>query len=257
MHPVVSGLRALHAISRTQHGITLQHLSEQLEIPVDSASGILAVLLREQFVVRSGTGHRYLLGPAAVALGHGGEEPTEAPPAHPDLSRLAVRWQEAVFLCELHGDRVICVSAVDPHHRPWLSARTGSEVPLHAAASARVLLAELPEPLAEALLSGRPLPAYTEHTPVTAAEVLSHLPLIRARGYDICDEEFDPGVWTVAAPIRDQNGTVCAALAVAAPVTRVRDAEVRSRWVATVVASAEQFVVGPGHTPPPAVPPEV
>jgi IclR family acetate operon transcriptional repressor len=44
---------------------------------------------------------------------------------------------------------------------------------------------------------------------------------VRARGYAISDEELEPGLIAVAAPVREFDGGVVAALSVSAPVARM------------------------------------
>ncbi len=45
---------------------------------------------------------------------------------------------------------------------------------------------------------------------------------VRACGYAIAVEELEPGLWAVAAPVRDASGAVVAALSVSGPTVRVR-----------------------------------
>ena len=58
------------------------------------------------------------------------------------------------------------------------------------------------------------------HT-VPAAEDLG-LDDVRARGYATAVEELEPGLWAVAAPVRDATGAVVAALSVSGPTVRLR-----------------------------------
>jgi DNA-binding IclR family transcriptional regulator len=46
---------------------------------------------------------------------------------------------------------------------------------------------------------------------------------VRARGYAVAVEELEPGLWAVAAPVRDGEGSVIAALSISGPTLRLRD----------------------------------
>ncbi|MHB1173316.1 MAG: IclR family transcriptional regulator [Lacisediminihabitans sp.] len=243
MQPVIRALKALKRIAAARQGITLQVLSDELNIPIASTHRLLADLLQEQYVVRSHDTRRYFLGPAARELGGHRETNATSRIVHPALARLASETGETVFITELIGSVVLAVSLVEGRHPLRLFVRAGQEMPLHAAASARVLLSELPEGEARALLSLSPITAFAPSTPKSVAEVLAHLPAIRARGYDICDDELDHDVWAVAAPIRDASGQIVAAMTLAAPAVRAAG-EVRTRYLELVVNAARSVTAG-------------
>ena len=45
----------------------------------------------------------------------------------------------------------------------------------------------------------------------------------RARGYATAVDELEPGLWAVAAPVRDAGGTVVAALSISGPTVRLHE----------------------------------
>jgi DNA-binding IclR family transcriptional regulator len=61
------------------------------------------------------------------------------------------------------------------------------------------------------------------NTPRTAAELDDRIEEARARGYAVVDEEFEPGLVGVAAPVRDFRGRIAAAVNVSAPKFRLGD----------------------------------
>jgi DNA-binding IclR family transcriptional regulator len=44
---------------------------------------------------------------------------------------------------------------------------------------------------------------------------------VRAKGYAVAVEELEPGLWAVAAPVRDVSGAVVAALSISGPTVRL------------------------------------
>lgn len=229
MQPVRRSLQVLTAVSTAPGGVTLQDLSRLQEVPVASMHRMLAVLVSEQYLVRSESTKRYFLGPAARELGG----PTRSVPIHsklvyPALHRLSEATGETVFITELIEGRAICVSLIGAKHPLRLFVNVGQEMPLHAAASARVLLADLPPDELAAVLSAVPMTAFTQTTPTTPAQLGEHLADIRRVGHDVCENELDRDVWAVAVPVRDTAGSVVAAVTMAAPVGRVPDADARA-----------------------------
>jgi IclR family transcriptional regulator, acetate operon repressor len=60
-----------------------------------------------------------------------------------------------------------------------------------------------------------------QKTITTETALKADLAAVRARGYAVTDEELEPGLIAVAAPIHGYDGAVIAALSVSAPTTRM------------------------------------
>lgn len=247
MQPVVRALRALTAISEQNLGITLQELSTRLDLPLASVHRILAVLSAEQFIVRSKATKRYFIGPAARVLFDDGRIPRTPRVVHPALGRLSAETGETAFLTEFMDGRALCVSLAEGRHPLRLFVRTGQELPLHAAASARVLLSEMPSTTVRRIMAAIPLTAFTPETPTSVEDVIARLPQIRKKGYDICNDELDRAVWAVAAPVRDDTGSICAALTVAAPAARVDSPILQRRCTDAVLSAAGRMSADMGQ----------
>jgi len=114
----------------------------------------------------------------------------------------------------------------------------GQSMPLHAAASARVILAYRDPAMVESLLSTQPRPSFTPATVREINQVIDHLDEIRATGYDVCDSELDEGVWAVAAPVYDRHGSVEYGLTLAAAKPRVDEPEIRARDTLMVLSAS-------------------
>ena len=61
----------------------------------------------------------------------------------------------------------------------------------------------------------------TDKTVTSETALRTELAAVRARGYAVTDEELEPGLIAVAAPVRGYDGSVVAALSVSAPTTRM------------------------------------
>lgn len=229
--------------------LTLQELSDRLGIPVGSMHRLLAVLTEERFVVRSPGDRRYHLGPAARALSatHSSAQLCEVAQAR--LVAASRELRQTVFLSELAGGRAVCVAIAEGTRPLRLFVRLGQEMPLHAAAAARTLLAYCDRTEAGALLAGQPLERYTEATPTGVDEVLAHLDLVRARGYDVCEDELDRDVWAVAAPVHGIDGTVRASVTMAAPAVHLPGRADRDNARAVVLTTAARVSEELGYRP--------
>ncbi|TMR20734.1 IclR family transcriptional regulator [Nonomuraea turkmeniaca] len=222
MQTLVRALRVLRLLSEDPAGMTLQEISDRLDIPLASTYRLLSTMVQEEFVVRTSRTRRYFAGPGALALGEAARREDRlrhTPP--PLLAQAAITAGETAFVTELVDDRAICVAIAEGRRPLRLFVRLGQEMPLHAAAAARVLLVDREEDDVLELL-GPSLPRFTSDTLCSHQAVLDHLKEVRALGYDTCVGELDEGVRAVSSAIRDAEGQVRQSLTVAGPAQRMR-----------------------------------
>src|SRR5262249_48717242 len=113
-------------------------------------------------------------------------------------------------------------------------------LPLHAGASAKVLLAYLKPSEIDTVLNAEDLPRYTEHTVTDPAILRAQLKAIRAAGHVVSDGEVDTGVRGIAAPIFGTNEQVIEGISVAGPAFRLHDAALPA--VIAAVRNAAQLI---------------
>jgi IclR family acetate operon transcriptional repressor len=238
---VVRAVEVLNAVASARSGRTLQELHDELDIPLGSLHRILSTLSQSDYLRRSPVTKRYFLGRAARALGSGtGSASTRLIQPPSALVQAATETGETAFLTELVGDVPVCVSIVEAEHALRLFVRIGQEMPLHAAASSRAILAHMDESLARTLLAeSAPLTGYTEGTPRDVEDVMRVLREVRSQGYAVCDNELDPNAWAVSAPIRDNMDRVTSSVTITAPGPRVAAPEARARATRAVLRAAD------------------
>ena len=141
--------------------------------------------------------------------------------AQPLMGQLSKQTGEAVLLTRRSGEHVVCLERQESSFPLRISFDRGHVMPLHAGASAKVLLAWLDPAEVDRLLGSQPLERMTADTITDVAALKVDLELSRERGWAVSWGEVDEGVVGVAAPIwRDQSGVV-AGLSVVAPAYRV------------------------------------
>jgi len=92
----------------------------------------------------------------------------------------------------------------------------GLSVPLHCSALGKVLLA-----FGAATMPPEPYEARTARTITTRAELDAELATVRERGFAVTDEELEPGLVAVAAPVYAGGRVATAAISVSAPASRL------------------------------------
>ena len=135
----------------------------------------------------------------------------------------AKTWGATAFLGRLNEAMVEIVHVITPPNlsdgyvHPGLNIR-----PAHACSAARAILAFIPQKDADEVLGGD-FSAFTDDTIVDRGALIEELRRTYERGYSICDEEIDPGITSVAAPILIGKAGVVCSLGVVAPVKKMRE----------------------------------
>ena len=132
--------------------------------------------------------------------------------ARPHMEHLVAQTHESSSIAQLDGPDIVYVARVAVPKIIALAVTIGTRFPAMQTSLGKVLLAALPPGDAERVL------AEPSRSPVTArwqpgpAERAAELRAVRARGWSLTDEQLAAGIRSVAAPLRDGEGTVIAAL---------------------------------------------
>jgi DNA-binding IclR family transcriptional regulator len=169
--------------------------------------------------------------------------------AKPIMRRLAQETRETVLLTVLNDARdcSICVERIDSQYDLRIHLEVGRQVPLHAGASAKVLLACLPPDEIDGFVQRVGLPKVAPNT-ITDPDILKeNLAEIRRRGYAVSQEETNAGAWGLAVSILDRQRYPVAALGVSAPVSRYsREAEQRFAELTRAATEEIAAITGSG-----------
>jgi len=134
--------------------------------------------------------------------------------ARPHLEELAARVGEVTGMAVLEGTQVRHAIRVSSSRIISANVRAGSLYPPHATAMGKVLLAHLEPARVRELIAARPLERFTPTTVTDLDLLLDQLREVARRGYAVSDAEWEPGLRSLAAPVRSRDGRVVAAVCV-------------------------------------------
>jgi len=97
----------------------------------------------------------------------------------------------------------------------------GKRAPLYRTALGKVLLAHIPEEERKKILGGKVLPRLTENTITDKRELEKELNKVREQGFALDQEENEKDVRCIAAPIRNYQRRVIAAISISGPAFRI------------------------------------
>ena len=101
------------------------------------------------------------------------------------------------------------------------------------------LLIDLSEVELRALYPQARLPAYSEHTPRSVAELSRQLQQDRRRGHAVSESFFERGISAIAAPVRDGSARVVASLSITVSQPRIEPTSRREQLVQQVMQAAD------------------
>lgn len=226
-------------------------IARSLELPIPTVHRLLTALKHRGYVTQHEETKRFRLGVASLQLGDRARAVVDLRGvAMPALKRLAQDTGETALLTVLAPGRTrgVCLERVETPQPLRLSVTPGRQLPLHAGASQKVLLAFLPTDDVE-----RVIDAGLEHlchaTITDPQQLRDELATIRRRGWASSYEETNLGVWGVAVPILNARGDVVCAVGIAGPSARLTPTRVRDD-VEHVHGAAQQIARTLGHTVP-------
>lgn len=142
-------------------------------------------------------------------------------------SMAALDGEDAVFLTRVPSQRVM---------RHTLT--TGTRLPAFATSMGRMLLSGLPEHEIEEFLRRDSFPRLTARTVTEPERLREILREVRAQGWALVDQEFEEGVRSFSAPIRDAADRIIATLSMSVPASVVSIDALHEETLPVVIEAA-------------------
>lgn len=234
----VGNAARLLMLLRDRRQIGVSEAARLLGVGTSTAFRLLTTLTEERLLERAAEPGSYRLGLAVYELGASVFPNLSLhQAAMPVLAGLRQNTGETVQLAVLDHLEVVFIERLESPLTLRFVTQHGHRVPAHATSTGKVLLAHLPlEVLAERLRDWIPL-RLTPYTITNEPALRAALQTVAERGWAQNNEESALGVISVAAPIRDAEGEVVAALSVVGPADRTSQQMLRRNRLAVVEAA--------------------
>ncbi len=233
LSPTQRALRVLGCFSTSRPELTLTELSRKTGLPMSTTHRVVGELVQWEALVRGQNG-RYHVGVRLCEVA--ASSPSAAglrEIAWPFLEDVFEATRETVLLAVRDGLETVFLARLSGRESMPVFCHLGRRRTLTTSSAGLVLLAHSPTEVQEEVLSG-PLPRYTAKT-VTDPHVLrSVLAEIRRCGHSVSDGAMSLSSSSCAAPVRDGDGHVVAALGT---VVNVGETNIRT-LVPMIMASA-------------------
>jgi DNA-binding IclR family transcriptional regulator len=212
--------RILKALAGGPRRLGVSQLADQLGLPRPTVHGLLQTLQAHGFVEQDRDSDKYQLGPGLLHLGSSYLDLNELRARSlVHAERLAQRTGEAVRVGVLHGPSVVVVHHVFRPDAAFQVLEVGAQLPAHASALGKAILAYAPAHVLEEL-TAEPLPRLTHRT-LTAAQLRTEVLDVRERGVARERDEAVLGESSLAAPIADHGSHAVGAIGVVGETRRL------------------------------------
>jgi IclR family acetate operon transcriptional repressor len=206
--------------SKADVGISLAELSSLIKMPKSSTHRYL-VTLQELGLAERKDGDRFCLGAKVIEIA--GIFLAKSDLRNESLvvmNELAEKTGETIHLAVPSGREVVYISKIESPHALGLSSHIGSRLPMYCTSLGKAILAFSNPELLEAVLSDK-LEARTSQTKLSPAALRAELVIVRSQGFALDDEENEPGIRCVGAPVLDYSGKAIAAISISGPCERI------------------------------------
>jgi DNA-binding IclR family transcriptional regulator len=170
--------------------------------------------------------------------------------ARPELEALRDRTSVSSHLAILDRGEILYLSCIQTKSGFLSTMNVGTRLPAYAAPMGWLLLAERSATEIVQLYPERSYTKLTDQTPRNAAELARRIAEAAGAGYAVSHGAVEAGGSSIAAPVRNRQGRVVAAIDISAPDSAFDLSKFESRDVPEVVAAANRISARLGYEVP-------
>lgn len=238
----------LEALADKGKPMALSNLAEEIDLNISTVHRLLNTLRLRGFIEQEEDSGKYYLGLKTFEIGNAAKKNINLISiAKPYMQDLVDQCNETTNLAILDEGEVVYIEQVASTNMVKMFAQIGSRGPAYCTGTGKCLLAyEDPDKWSE-LFAKMEFRKFTDNTKVDSEVLRAELKEIRQRGYAIDRGEMEEGVRCVAAPIRNHEGEVIAAVSVSGPSIRLTEKYIEEEVIAAVIEVANQISARLGH----------
>ncbi|MDR0602524.1 MAG: IclR family transcriptional regulator [Treponema sp.] len=220
-------------------GITV--LADRMGLNKSTVYGLVNTLVKREYVEQNPETKRYRLGIKLFEMGflvqRRMDVRTEARAFGQELS---FRYDSTVHLAAFYAFEIVYIDKVDSPDAIVQYSQIGRRAPMYCTGVGKAILANLPEKDRETFFGKVSLHRFTKNTITKKEELEREMDKIRKNGYAVDNEEIQPGLRCVAAPIFNHLGYPQAAISVSKHMNTLTE-EMQKLIAKDIVCAAQQI----------------
>ncbi|MCP2032507.1 IclR family pca regulon transcriptional regulator [Okibacterium sp. HSC-33S16] len=231
------GLGVIRAFGHDRPSMTLSEIADVTGLSRATARRFLLTLAELGYV--RADGRLFELTPRVLELGFSYLSGLGLPDiARPRLESLSRQLNESASASVLDGGDIVYIARAAARRIMTVSISVGTRFPAHATSMGRVLLAGLTDAALDEYLASIDREPLTERTVVNSADLRATLTEVREQGWALVDQELEPGLRSLAAPLHNTTGDVVAAINVSTSTSTASLERMSEEYLPALLAAA-------------------
>ncbi|MFJ7678651.1 IclR family transcriptional regulator [Peribacillus sp. NPDC097198] len=219
-------LRILDLFDEHTTELKITDISNQMGLHKSTIHSLLKTLLNHGYISQNPENGKYGLGMKLFERGNYVIQSLDVR----DLSKkylmdLSAKTGQTTHLVILDGKEGVYIDKVEGPMAVILYSKIGKRIPLHCSAVGKALIAFKDPEEIKKILHEYVYLKQTELTITEESKFMRELQQVRSQGYAIDNQENEPGVRCIAAPIRNHENKVIAAISLSTLVGRINDSQ--------------------------------
>lgn len=210
----------LELLDSVPDGLGIREIARRLELHPSNVQRLVHTLVKLEYVEQVPVGSQYRLGLKAYFLGQSymrNDLITAA--AMPEMERISSSLGLSTYLAVRRHNMAAYLHYIAGTTFMSVPVSPGDQLYLHSTALGKALISEMTEPELRNLLGDELLPERTPLTIRSFSKLMTDLEKTRSLGYSLVVEEDAFGIVSIGIPLRDNAGSIVAALSVALPLS--------------------------------------
>ncbi len=222
-------LTILEVLSNYNDGLGVTEISQEVGLHKSTVYRLLSTLIYKDYVVQDMETNKYKITLKLFELGSRKVEGMDLLTASQTFTRQLMEVvNEVVHLVVRDGNEIVYIDKVEANNTIRMASTIGKRGPMYSTATGKAILANMPVDQCMDILNNSNIEVRTENTITDINTLKNQLIEIKNIGYAIDDEENEPGVRCVGAPIFNRHGEVEGAISVSGPSNRVTEEKVQA-----------------------------
>jgi len=221
---VERALAILEVLADHSEGLGVTEISEKVGLHKSTVYRLLATLIARDYVSQDPETNKYKTTFKLYELGNKRIEKLDLLSASkPYTKKLMESVNEIVHLVVRDGNQIVYIDKVEANNTIRMASSIGKRSPMYCTSVGKAMLAFLPVHEVEEIWKNSRIEKRAANT-ITDLDVLKkELITIKKQGYAVDNEENEPGVRCVGAPIFNRFGQIEGAISISAPAIRVTE----------------------------------
>lgn len=238
---VERALRILDLFDEYHRELKITEISSRMDLHKSTVHSLLKTLQEHHYIEQNQDNGKYRLGMKLLERSSRLVQSLDIRQvANNYLQALSKRTGQTAHLVVLDGKEGVYIDKVEGDKAVIRYSRIGRRIPLHCSAVGKALLAYKSSEQLSSILKGYEYQKHTEKTIRSEESFLLELERVKKRGYATDDQENEPGVFCIAAAVRDHSGEVIAAVSISMLQARVTD-EDKEEYIKLLLKAAGEL----------------